>query len=109
MNEHESDDVVIDREGRTSNLDTAEILANMKRREREWEAMHGSGQKGQLPPADDEHWGSDPIVAEVRRAREEIAAICDYDIHKIGEYVRYCTQDLPGKRVSFDEKTACAK
>jgi hypothetical protein len=30
----------------------------------------------------------DPIVAEVRRAREEIAAMCDYDYKRIAEYVR---------------------
>jgi hypothetical protein len=30
---------------------------------------------------------ADPIVAEVRRAREEIAAMCNYDDDLIDEYV----------------------
>ena len=30
----------------------------------------------------------DPIVAEVRRIREEIAAKCDYDSDRIAEYCR---------------------
>jgi hypothetical protein len=30
----------------------------------------------------------DPIVAEVRRAREEIAAMCGHDYKRIAEYVR---------------------
>lgn len=65
--------------------------------------MHGCGQKGLNPPIEED---PDPIVAEVRRAREAIAAICDYDIRKISEYVRYCTQDRPGKRASLDKKTS---
>ena len=30
----------------------------------------------------------DPIVAEVRRVREEIFARCDYDLTKYGEFLK---------------------
>ena len=38
----------------------------------------------------------DPIVAEIRRIREEIAARFNYDIHAIGEYARQ--RDAAGDR-----------
>ena len=37
---------------------------------------------------------NDPIVAEVRRAREEIAAMCDYDYDRIAEYVRQQAREI---------------
>jgi len=36
----------------------------------------------------------DPIVAEVRRARDEIAATCDYDYDRIAEYVRQQAREI---------------
>jgi hypothetical protein len=36
----------------------------------------------------------DPIVAEVRRIREEIAASCDYDYDRIAEYVRQQANEI---------------
>ena len=36
----------------------------------------------------------DPIVAEVRRIREEIAAKCDYDYDRIVEYCRQQTKQV---------------
>jgi hypothetical protein len=50
----------------------------------------------------------DPIVAEVRRARAEIAAMCNYDIDLIHEYVHQRAKEIqekyPGKRGSSAEK-----
>jgi hypothetical protein len=50
----------------------------------------------------------DPIVAEVRRARAEIAAMCNYDIGLIHEYVHQRAKEIqekyPGKRCSSAEK-----
>jgi hypothetical protein len=36
----------------------------------------------------------DPIVAEVRRVREEIAAKCDHDYDRIAEYVRQQAREI---------------
>ena len=46
---------------------------------------------------------SDPIVEEVRRAREKIAAECDYDVDKI--YQRGCEilKSWKGKVVTQEE------
>ena len=50
----------------------------------------------------------DPIVAEVRRARDEIAAMCNYDDDLIDEYVHKRAKEIqekyPGKRGRHDEK-----
>jgi hypothetical protein len=50
----------------------------------------------------------DPIVAEVRRARDAIAARCNYDPVLIDEYVHRRAKEIqekyPGKRGSCDEK-----
>jgi hypothetical protein len=42
----------------------------------------------------------DPIVAEVRRAREEIAAMCDHDYKRIAEYVRQQDMELRERMVT---------
>jgi hypothetical protein len=54
----------------------------------------------------------DPIVAEVRRARAEIAAMCNYDDDLIDEYVHQRAKEIqekyPGKRGRHDEKETAA-
>lgn len=45
----------------------------------------------------------DPIVEEVRRAREEIFAECGYDLHKLLERDRQILKDWPGKVVTKEE------
>ena len=44
-----------------------------------------------------------PIGAEVRAAREKIAAECDYDLHKICEYGREVMKKWQGKIVTPEE------
>jgi hypothetical protein len=41
----------------------------------------------------------DPIVAEVRRVREEIAAMCDYDYDRIADYVREQSRQIRERMV----------
>jgi hypothetical protein len=42
----------------------------------------------------------DPIVAEVRRARDEIAAMCDYDYKRLAEYVRQQDMEIRERMAS---------
>jgi hypothetical protein len=46
----------------------------------------------------------DPIVNEVRRIREEIAAKFDYDIERIADDAENFARDWPAGQVSFDDK-----
>lgn len=49
----------------------------------------------------------DPIVAEVRRIREELAAKFNYDIHAMAEYAREREAELRKsghKIISFEKK-----
>jgi len=46
----------------------------------------------------------DPIVAEVRRIREEIAAKCDYDIHRIFEYAHQQAKQLREERKAKQQR-----
>lgn len=45
----------------------------------------------------------DPIVEEVRRAREEIFAECGYDLHRLMERYREVLKTWPGKVVTKEE------
>ena len=45
----------------------------------------------------------DPIVEEVRRAREELARECGYDLHKIMEKCQKTVQNWKGKKVTKEE------
>ena len=45
----------------------------------------------------------DPIVEEVRIAREKIAAECDYDVHKICNRGCEILKDWKGKVVTQEE------
>ncbi len=45
----------------------------------------------------------DPIVEEVRRAREKFAAECDYDPHKMFERMREITKQWKGRVVGEKE------
>jgi len=49
-----------------------------------------------VQPADD-----DPIIAEIRRIREEWLARFGYDMNLLMEDLRRRAQKFPGKRVSF--------
>ena len=54
----------------------------------------------------------DPIVEEVRKARQEIAAECDYDLHKMIERGREFLKHWKGKVVTkaeLDARRAAAK
>jgi hypothetical protein len=44
----------------------------------------------------------DPIVAEVRRIREEIAAKFDYDYGRIAEYVRQQAKEIRERMATHD-------
>ena len=44
---------------------------------------------------DDDYTG-DPIVGEVRAIRAQIAAECEYDLHRINEHARAATENMPG-------------
>jgi hypothetical protein len=50
----------------------------------------------------------DPIVAEVRRTRAKISAMCNHDFDLIHEYVHQRAKEIqakyPGKRGSSDQK-----
>lgn len=48
----------------------------------------------------------DPIVAEVRRVREEYAKRFDYDLHAIAADLRKREQEHPERLVSFPPKPA---
>lgn len=45
----------------------------------------------------------DPIVAEVRRIREQIAAECGYDLRRLAERHRRIEEEWPGRLVSKEE------
>jgi len=49
-------------------------------------------------PADD-----DPIIAEIRRFREEYLARFDYDLDRMDQHLREMEKDWPGGRVSYDK------
>ena len=42
---------------------------------------------------------NDPIVAEVRRIREEIARECEFDMHKLFELQKRVYDEWKGKKV----------
>lgn len=44
-----------------------------------------------------------PILEEVWKAREDFAAECDYDIHKMFEKMREITKQWKGKVVGEEE------
>jgi len=44
-----------------------------------------------------------PILEEVWKAREEFAAECDYDIHKMFEKMREITKQWKGRVVGEEE------
>jgi hypothetical protein len=46
----------------------------------------------------------DPIVEEVRRVREKIAAKFNYDIERIADDAESFARDWPAGHVSFDDK-----
>ena len=57
---------------------------------------------------------NDPIIAEVRRIREEIAAKCGYDTHRIFEYCRQRAQEIQERwaqedRARAEEESASAQ
>jgi hypothetical protein len=88
-------------------FDAALVRKNIRRRELEWDAAHPAPYETGAGTDADSNAGStgtdvekpdveaDPIVAEVRRIREAIAAKCGYDVKRISEYNAWCTQDLP--------------
>ena len=45
----------------------------------------------------------DPIVAEVRRIREEIAAECGYDFKRFSQWISEVEKTWPGKVVTKEE------
>ena len=45
----------------------------------------------------------DPIVEEVRKAGEEFAAECDYDMHKMFQKMREITKQWKGKVAGEEE------
>ncbi len=45
----------------------------------------------------------DPIVAEVRAAREQFFAECDYDLRKVTERCREIVKNWPGKVVTKEQ------
>ncbi len=45
----------------------------------------------------------DPVVEEVRAIREQIAAECDYDLHKIFEMQREVQRTWKGKTVRKED------
>lgn len=45
----------------------------------------------------------DPVVAEVRAARERLLAECGYDLHKVIERSRGILKNWPGKVVTKEE------
>jgi hypothetical protein len=56
------------------------------------------------PPDYDSIEDDDPIVAEVRRHREQILASFDYDAHRLWEAVRKAQEAHPERVVSFARK-----
>jgi len=46
---------------------------------------------------------TDPIVEEVRKAREKIAAECDYDIHRILQRGYEIMEGWPGRVVTKED------
>ena len=46
----------------------------------------------------------DPIVAEIRRIREEFARRFNYDVEAMAEYLRMKEQEHPERLVSFPPK-----
>jgi hypothetical protein len=51
----------------------------------------------------------DPIVEEVRKAREELFKQANYDLHALFESLRKSQKERNVKVVSKKEKTACSK
>jgi len=51
-----------------------------------------------IQPADD-----DPIIAEIRRFREEYLARFDYDPDRMHQHLKEMEKDWPGGRVSYDK------
>lgn len=47
----------------------------------------------------------DPIVAEVRRIREEIAAACDYDYERIAQYVHQQAQEISARMAEHQHES----
>ncbi len=45
----------------------------------------------------------DPIVAEVRAARERLLAECGYDLHKVIEKSRRILKNWPGKVITKEQ------
>jgi hypothetical protein len=45
----------------------------------------------------------DPILEEVWKAREDLAAGCDYDVHKMFERMREITKQWKGRVVGEEE------
>jgi len=45
----------------------------------------------------------DPVVAEVRAARERLLAECGYDLHKVIEKSRRILKTWPGKVVTKEQ------
>jgi hypothetical protein len=51
----------------------------------------------------------DPIVEEVRKAREELFKQANYDLHALFESLRKSQKERNVKMVSEKDKTACPK
>ena len=52
---------------------------------------------------------NDPIIAEVRRIREQIARECGFDMHKLFEMEKHVYDEWKGKKVTYEELTAWRK
>jgi len=46
----------------------------------------------------------DPIVAEVRKVREQIARDADFDMHKLFEMQRRAYEEWPGKKLTYEQR-----
>src|SRR5882762_2353619 len=77
---------------------TMTSFMNMFISEQRQYASNGTGRKKMIQPADD-----DPIIAEIRRFREEYLARFGYDWDLIAQDLRNVAKDWPAGRVSFDK------
>lgn len=46
----------------------------------------------------------DPIVAEVRKVREQIARDADFDMHKLFEMQKRAYEEWPGRKLTYEQR-----